>query len=207
MTAEALRATGVAALAATLAACMGFFDEEDALESPCQGVSCSGHGSCQAVGGDPFCECEPGFMADGLACEAIPPDGDVDTDADTDSDTDADTDSDTDADTDSDADADEDLGVNPPSCNHDEDFGSTCSHNPCDDGSRCLALSLDAPSGFCASPCEEDLDCPNIAPGLEDCGATSGTPERFCLVLCDDPSDCPCGLRCITSGEWQICHP
>lgn len=34
----------------------------------CAGVTCSGHGSCVEVGGQPICECEPGYLAIGLEC-------------------------------------------------------------------------------------------------------------------------------------------
>lgn len=39
-----------------------------ATTDPCEGVSCSGHGTCTAVGTTASCTCEPGFEADGLQC-------------------------------------------------------------------------------------------------------------------------------------------
>ncbi len=38
----------------------------------CDGVDCSGHGSCAVRSGQAVCICEPGFLADGLACAADP---------------------------------------------------------------------------------------------------------------------------------------
>jgi len=65
----------------------------------CEGVTCSGHGTCRVVPDvGPMCECEPGYrVKDRVTCVAT---GDADTDVDTDVDTDADTDADTDSDTD-----------------------------------------------------------------------------------------------------------
>lgn len=40
---------------------------------PCDGMSCSGHGTCvEANGGSTSCVCEPGFVAAGMACAAAP---------------------------------------------------------------------------------------------------------------------------------------
>ncbi|MFH1812171.1 MAG: hypothetical protein ABIJ09_25770, partial [Pseudomonadota bacterium] len=41
----------------------------------CEGVTCSGHGSCQASGDVASCNCASGFSADGLDCIADPPRG------------------------------------------------------------------------------------------------------------------------------------
>jgi hypothetical protein len=38
------------------------------LASPCDGVTCSGHGFCMADTGQPRCACTPGFAATGLEC-------------------------------------------------------------------------------------------------------------------------------------------
>jgi hypothetical protein len=35
---------------------------------PCAGVTCSGHGDCAVVGGEPQCRCETGYHAEGLEC-------------------------------------------------------------------------------------------------------------------------------------------
>ena len=37
-------------------------------ENPCDGVTCSGHGACQEVAGNPRCICQQGYYADGLEC-------------------------------------------------------------------------------------------------------------------------------------------
>ncbi|MBI2895566.1 MAG: hypothetical protein HYY06_18560 [Deltaproteobacteria bacterium] len=49
------------------------WDDAD-LESPddpCRGVTCSGHGFCQASAGAPTCSCEDGFEASGAACVPV----------------------------------------------------------------------------------------------------------------------------------------
>lgn len=37
-------------------------------QNPCQGVTCSGHGECQVVGGQAACDCDNGYHAEGLDC-------------------------------------------------------------------------------------------------------------------------------------------
>ena len=49
----------------------GAANPEPATEPPddaCAGVSCGAHGSCAVVEGNPLCECEPGFHAEGTIC-------------------------------------------------------------------------------------------------------------------------------------------
>lgn len=38
------------------------------VSSICDGVECSGHGSCLDAGGTPACDCEPGYASSGLEC-------------------------------------------------------------------------------------------------------------------------------------------
>ncbi|MBN2495613.1 MAG: hypothetical protein JXR96_13550 [Deltaproteobacteria bacterium] len=40
----------------------------DAGSDPCEGISCSGHGTCVIEPGGPRCDCQPGYHAEGLAC-------------------------------------------------------------------------------------------------------------------------------------------
>ena len=40
-------------------------------ESPCDGVTCSGHGACQATGDTAHCICTQGYYADGLECLVV----------------------------------------------------------------------------------------------------------------------------------------
>jgi hypothetical protein len=48
---------------------------DGATGSPCDGVTCSGHGDCAVVGADAVCDCATGYHAEGLACVAdLPPD-------------------------------------------------------------------------------------------------------------------------------------
>ena len=35
---------------------------------PCEGVDCSGHGTCELEGGQSVCNCDPGYHAEGLDC-------------------------------------------------------------------------------------------------------------------------------------------
>lgn len=44
--------------------------DEDAGAGPCEGTSCSGHGTCSVTGGTPACQCARGFHAVGLECIA-----------------------------------------------------------------------------------------------------------------------------------------
>jgi hypothetical protein len=37
-------------------------------DGPCAGVDCSLHGACRVEAGQPRCDCDPGFVADGLVC-------------------------------------------------------------------------------------------------------------------------------------------
>jgi len=68
-----------------------------AMPASCEGVTCSGHGTCREVADvGPRCECEPGYrVVDWVTCVAT---GDADADGDTDTDSDADSDTDSDAD-------------------------------------------------------------------------------------------------------------
>ncbi|MBN2693588.1 hypothetical protein JXR93_02910 [bacterium] len=47
---------------------MGCSETQPTLESPCKGVTCSGHGSCVAVDETPTCSCESGYLVNGLSC-------------------------------------------------------------------------------------------------------------------------------------------
>ena len=37
-------------------------------DDPCEGVTCSEHGSCALVDGEPLCICEPGYHSEGMTC-------------------------------------------------------------------------------------------------------------------------------------------
>ena len=49
-----------------------------AVGSPCEGVSCGPNGQCAVVGDDAACDCDLGYHAVGLTCEADPPPGPCD---------------------------------------------------------------------------------------------------------------------------------
>lgn len=65
---------GALGLTACLAALMGTACP-GGPENPCGGITCSGYGRCELVGGEPACRCDDGFEPDGLAC--IDPTGTV----------------------------------------------------------------------------------------------------------------------------------
>lgn len=44
-----------------------------AADAICDKVSCSGHGNCVVLRGEPTCACEDGYHAEGLNCVRIPP--------------------------------------------------------------------------------------------------------------------------------------
>lgn len=54
----------VFAASALLVAC----DDSGGPQAPCDGVGCSDRGFCFARSGIPFCDCESGYVPDGLAC-------------------------------------------------------------------------------------------------------------------------------------------
>lgn len=56
----------VALLCGLSVAAMGCGSDPD----PCAGIDCGEHGSCQVVGGRPFCECEANYQQVGSRCEA-----------------------------------------------------------------------------------------------------------------------------------------
>jgi len=41
---------------------------ESESSDACDGINCSGHGTCAVSGGEPLCACESGYHADGLNC-------------------------------------------------------------------------------------------------------------------------------------------
>lgn len=102
-------------LTALLAVPLAFFGagcHEGSSTDPCTDVTCSGHGTCVATGDRAWCECDPGYEADGTSCWAVSDgDADVDADADGDGDGDSDPDGSPDADEDEMADADGDAEV------------------------------------------------------------------------------------------------
>ncbi|HOX42295.1 MAG TPA: proprotein convertase P-domain-containing protein [Myxococcota bacterium] len=61
------------AWAATLAAVLssagcGREGYDPAAPTPCDGILCSGHGTCADLDGAPYCVCDDGYYADGLEC-------------------------------------------------------------------------------------------------------------------------------------------
>ncbi len=39
---------------------------------PCDGVDCSGHGTCSVIADEPSCDCEPGYAPQGTSCVFVP---------------------------------------------------------------------------------------------------------------------------------------
>ena len=97
----------VGSLCLLLVAC-----DDDPSGDPCDGVTCSFHGTCIVESGTARCDCAPGYDEEGLACtDGV--DGDADIDGDADLDADADGDVDGDIDGDADGDVDQDLDADP----------------------------------------------------------------------------------------------
>jgi hypothetical protein len=67
--------------------------------SPCEGVDCSGHGTCFDDGARAQCDCFPGYRSEALECVPDGSDGDADADDDQDGDRDSDSGPDGDAET------------------------------------------------------------------------------------------------------------
>ena len=44
-------------------------------DDPCYGVTCSGKGVCEVIDDKPVCDCDDGYISDGLSCIADPCDG------------------------------------------------------------------------------------------------------------------------------------
>ncbi len=44
----------------------------EASDSPCAGITCSGHGECRIVDDAPVCDCEEGYVANGAYCDPPP---------------------------------------------------------------------------------------------------------------------------------------
>ena len=42
--------------------------KKDSSQNPCGEITCSGHGDCVLVNEEPVCECDEGYIADGLMC-------------------------------------------------------------------------------------------------------------------------------------------
>jgi hypothetical protein len=43
-------------------------DDGKGRSDPCEGITCSGHGGCVVVEGNPTCECDQGYVPEGLHC-------------------------------------------------------------------------------------------------------------------------------------------
>lgn len=66
----------IAACLALVALCGGCKARDG--EDPCSGITCSGHGRCVVIDGEPVCECDAGYEPDGLSC--VPTTGESTTD-------------------------------------------------------------------------------------------------------------------------------
>lgn len=71
-----LRRTALSVILATSFAASGCGGEggEEPVPDPCEGVDCSGRGTCVVEGGDASCRCESGYHAEGLECVENDPD-------------------------------------------------------------------------------------------------------------------------------------
>ena len=169
----------------------------------CDGVDCSGHGTCIVVNGSPLCECEGEYVESGLAC--IEPDGDADADQDVEADGDLDEEVEPDADADADADADEDVQADAdPEADADP---PTCGDGVCngdEDACSCTGDCTAACGDGCCTGDETFCDCE------DDCAAACG--DGCCTdgeTQCDCPDDCleSCGDACCSGDETPALCP
>lgn len=182
-----------------LVSCYGRFqprdggaDEPDGGVDLCEGVTCSGHGTCFSSGADAICVCEAGYQSSGLSCiPATPADGDADSDADGD------------AEDCSDA----DPSHQPTSCAVNAGWGTSCDEEGCEDESACGAMFAGSFS-MCLQHCEDHDDCGDVSSAVEVCGATDGA-NSYCVFVCLCDLECPCGMICrpIEETEYSVCTP
>ena len=59
--------TWVLCVSGLLMAC----DDSSTFTDPCQAIECSYHGQCVIVGGNPYCQCDPGYRPEGYECIPI----------------------------------------------------------------------------------------------------------------------------------------
>ena len=124
-------------------------------DDPCDGVTCSFHGTCVVEGGTARCDCAPGFEEEGLACVESASDGDADSDIDGDIDGDVDGDADGDLEEDADGDGDIEPECGDGECNGDED-ACTCEEDcgaECGDGCCTYDESVDSCFEDCSTSC------------------------------------------------------
>ena len=91
-----------AVLCLALVSCGGGGSDPD----PCDGVTCSFHGTCIVENETARCDCAPGYEEQGLACVEATTDGDADSDSDADTSQDSDVESDADSPVDGEFDSD-----------------------------------------------------------------------------------------------------
>ncbi len=177
------------------------------VDSPCQGVSCGGHGICVEVGDGVRCVCAEGYRNDGpLACVPDPNSGKCGTDTDCDDG----------------SECTDDICEAAGDCRHD------FNRNPCDDGLYCTVLDA-CSGGECVGPdrdcgdsdictvdsCDEDADsCVNEfqeRPGEEgpegDPTCTNGIDDDCDLQTDDRDPDCVCVSDCTQTecGPDPVC--
>jgi hypothetical protein len=116
----------------------------------------------------------------------------------------ADTDPADDAEADADGDADADA-EGPVDCELNAGFGAECVGSVCDDGSRCLHVQSDTPTGVCLQTCGHDGSCPTMPTVHVECALRDPDENRYCALLCVDESDCPCGLACTRLSSNSVC--
>lgn len=159
---------------------------------PCEGVDCSGHGTCYVIGqSTPECECYAGYYRYGFQCLPDTSDADADFDIDDTGDTDIFFDSDIDSDPDINLDSDLDTDLDQDSQELEE----------CGDGSCDIT--------------ETATNCPTDCPPI--CGDDECTHEEN-ICSCEDCDECgdgnctfreaqssSCSLDCSSSSWVLIC--
>jgi hypothetical protein len=179
----------VASICAALAcSCHGGFDR-----TPCEGVTCSGHGRCFESGDDALCMCDEGYAPDQLECVPDGVDGDADDDADADLEPDADPVEDSDLEPD--GDADEEIDASQEVCNGVDDDGD----GQVDEG--LVGGPCETACGVGVGQCEGGTwEC--SVPDACECTPAGSTETRACGRCGSQSREC---LESLTWGGWGTC--
>jgi hypothetical protein len=183
---EALLSLSIVTASCVATSCHGSFEER----SPCDGVTCSHHGTCFTDGRTAECRCEVGYHASGLECAADMPGADADADRDVDVDVDGDVDGDVE---------DGDGGDGAPVCVFEVCNGRDDDCDGADDDGFECSLGEELVCEFCGAEgtirCGDgctwgacDASCPPTRP---DCCSDS------CVDVMSDLANCgACGASC-----------
>ena len=123
---------------------------------------------------------------------------------------DADTDTDADADTDADTDTGDFVPGECDECPLNSGYPCPC-NGTCQDDSWCVYFDEDDMLGYCARPCDADVECETEMNCWSEpsCSIISPDEERFCRLHCTDNSECPEDMVCAYPGgpNTGTCYP